>query len=56
VSTRRLEEFLSLPETQALIPLDEPQAKQGDTVRPDITPQPEPDVVETSVSTYWLLC
>lgn len=50
MSTRRLEEFLNLPETQTLISVDD--TKEVDTIRLDVTPQPEPDVVETSVS-FW---
>ncbi|XP_054281763.1 ATP-binding cassette sub-family C member Sur-like [Macrosteles quadrilineatus] len=47
VSTRRLEEFLDLPESRPFTPVDEHQVKQVD-VRPVMTRQPEPDVVETS--------
>uniref|UniRef100_A0A1B6GIW2 Uncharacterized protein n=2 Tax=Cuerna arida TaxID=1464854 RepID=A0A1B6GIW2_9HEMI len=42
VSTRRLQDFLSLPETHNVIPVNEPEV----VIKPEI--KPEPDIVETN--------
>lgn len=49
MSTKRLEEFLNLPETQPVIPNEERKESEV-VVKPDLKPESTPDVIDTSVS------
>lgn len=49
MSTKRLEEFLNLPETRPVIPNEE-QKEPEVVVKPDLKPESAPDVIDTSVS------
>lgn len=49
VSTKRLQEFLNLPETRPVIPNEE-QKEPEVVVKPDLKPESAPDVIDTSVS------
>lgn len=49
MSTKRLEEFLNLPETRPVIPNEE-QKEPEVVVKPDLKPESAPDGIDTSVS------